>query len=118
MRWYRRSGAVAASVWVGLGVAFGVVLGAGGASAASTMAATLTVQLGPQKTGNYGTVYVTEAAGGGFDFRITLNSSLGPKADLHEFYFNLPDAYSKVTLSDSKCAGGLCHTLFQLDSHK
>src|SRR5262245_12875126 len=119
MRWYQRSGAAAASVWVGLGLAFGVVLGAGGASAASTMSSTFTVQLGPQKTGTYGTVDVTEA-GGGFDFLIRLDRySLGPKADLHEFYFNLPDTYSNVTLSPGGlCGGATCHTPFQLDAHK
>jgi hypothetical protein len=116
MRWYVRSGAAAASVWLGLGLALGVVLAAGGASAASTTAK-LGVQLGPQKTGTYGTVQITEV-GGGLEFQITLDPVLGKNADLHEFYFNLPDTFSNVHLSDAECAGSSCRTPFRLDSHK
>jgi hypothetical protein len=114
MRWTRRIGAVAFGVGLGLAVALGAGVGARDAAAAST-SATLGVQLGPQKTGNYGTVQVNEAQGG-LDFVITLNPALGNKADLHEFYFNLPDQFSGVHLTNSGCDGGSCSSHFQLEA--
>jgi len=112
MRWLGRSGAAAATIGIGLGLAS--ALGAGGASAAST-SATLSVQLGPQKTGNYGTVQVNEVSGG-LEFTITLASSVGKNADLHEFYFNLPDGVKGLRLTSSGCGGGSCNTPFELGS--
>ena len=116
MRWTKWSGSVAIGVGLGLGVALGAGVGARDAAAAST-SATLEVQLGPQKTGNYGSVEVTEVQGG-LDFVITLNPALGNKADLREFYFNLPDQFSGVHLTDSGCDGGSCNSPFQLERNK
>lgn len=117
MRWFLRSGAARVSVWLGLGLALGWAVAAGEASAAST-SATFNVQLGPQKTGSYGTVLVEEVSGGDLQFTITLSSSLGRKADLHEFYFNLPSSVTGLHLTNSTCDGGSCNTAFQLDKSK
>jgi hypothetical protein len=114
MHWLKRGGAFAFGV--GLGAALGVGIAAGEAAAAST-SARLGVELGPQRTGNYGSVQVNEVSGG-LEFRITLNSSLGNNADLHEFYFNLPDQFTGVRLTSSGCGGGSCNTPFQLDLGK
>jgi hypothetical protein len=119
MRWLERGGAFAFGV--GLGAALGLGVAAREAAAAST-SATLGVELGPQRTGNYGSVEVTEVSVGldrvGLEFRITLSSSLGKNADLHEFYFNLPDQIAGVRLTSSGCGGGSCNTPFQLDAEK
>src|SRR5262245_33384640 len=112
--WYERSGAAAAAVGLGLALALGVVFGVDPASAASTTA-TLGVELGPQKTGTYGTVRI-KGVGSGLEFQITLDPSLGKNADLHEFYFNLPGTLSNVRLSGSECGGSSCHTPFRLTS--
>ena len=114
MRWFGPGGA---AVVVGLGLGLGQVFGAGDASAGST-SATLAVQLGPQSTGNYGTVHVEEVSGGGLEFTISLNSSVGRKADLREFYFNLPDQVAGLHLTDSECGGGSCTSPFELASGK
>jgi hypothetical protein len=96
--------------------ALGAGTAPGDASAAST-SATLGVQLGPQKTGNYGTVQVNEVSGG-LEFKISLASSVGRNADLHEFYFNLPSQVAGLRLTSSGCGSGSCDTLFQLESGK
>lgn len=118
MRSFGTGRTAAAAAWLGLGMALalGVAGPSGDASAAST-STTLAVQLGPQKTGSYGTVQVDQVSGG-LEFRITLNPSVGPKADLHEFYFNLPDQIAGLHLSGSGCGGGSCTTPFELQFGK
>ena len=50
---------------------------------------------------NYATLTVTES-GGDLDFAISLAGTvLGPSADLHEFYFNLADSPTGVTIFDT-----------------
>src|SRR5262245_20554665 len=102
---------------VGIGLGAAVALAAGAASAGSTASASaqLSVQLGPQKTGSYGSVSVEEVSGG-LEFRIELASSLGRNADLHEFYFNLSPSVSGLRLKNSRCDGGSCSKAFDLGS--
>jgi hypothetical protein len=114
MRWFQQSGAARVAVWLGLGLALGSAVAVDEAAAAS-ISATLNIQIAPQKTGSYGTVQVEEVSGG-LEFTITLNSSLGGKADLNEFYFNLPDSVHGVRLSGSSCGGSGCQTPFKLNS--
>ena len=108
----RRLGSGGAVAAIGLGML--AALAAGAASAAST-SAKLGVELGPQKTGSYGTVHVEEV-GGALEFRVELASSLGKNADLHEFYFNLNCDVSGLRLVRSRCDGGSCETAFDLGS--
>jgi hypothetical protein len=71
------------------------------APAARALTFDLNVQFDDELTGSFGTVEVTEVAGGDLFFEITLDTSeLGPDADLHEFYFNLPDV-SGLTLAST-----------------
>jgi hypothetical protein len=61
---------------------------AGQAQALSTI---LDIELDNGLVGTYATVEISENAGA-LDFTITLDSSLGPNADIHEFYFNVVNA--------------------------
>jgi hypothetical protein len=50
------------------------------------------IELGPQRTGDFGTLQIEEVAGGALRFTIVLNTAvLGSRADLNEFYFNLSE---------------------------
>ena len=52
---------------------------------------------------SYGTVDVTEG-GGDLDFAISYNTStspLGPSADIHEFYFNLTNSFTGLSIYDT-----------------
>ena len=110
MRGLKRSGAASIGVAVlGLGAWIG---GGAGDAAASSITLPISIELGPQKTGCFGTVEVDELGGGALRFTITL---AGSHADLQEFYFNLAhhDDYG-LELSDSVCNGGSCDSAFQL----
>lgn len=71
------------------------------AAAASAISFPLNVEFDEAITGNFGNVEVTEVTGGDLFFEITLTGELGPNADLHEFYFNLPTAVAGLTLSST-----------------
>lgn len=80
---------------------FALLTGMLAAPAARALTFDLNVQFDDELTGNFGTVEVTEVAGGDLFFEITLDTSeLGAEADLHEFYFNLPDV-SGLTLTST-----------------
>jgi hypothetical protein len=100
---------------LGLGLA---VLGAPGVAAALNMTFPLDVEFDDGTTGVFGSVFVEEK-GGKLEFTITLDSALGDDADLHEFYFNIADAFDDVELEIShfSCEGsyGSCKTDFDLD---
>jgi hypothetical protein len=52
----------------------------------------------------YGTVDVTEDGGGDLDFAISYNTStspLGPTADIHEYYFNLTNSFTGLSIYDT-----------------
>jgi hypothetical protein len=72
-----------------------------GAAAANAISFPLNVEFDDALVGNYGNVEVTEVADGDLFFEITLTGELGPNADLHEFYFNLPTTVSGLTLSST-----------------
>jgi hypothetical protein len=75
-------------------------LGLAGAAQATTF--TLDVEFDNETIGTYGTVEVTEIAGGDLMFEISVDpSALGAGADLHEFYFNLPSAITGVSISST-----------------
>jgi hypothetical protein len=70
------------------------------AAAANAISFPLNIEFDDGLTGNFGTVEVTET-GGDLFFEISLDTTeLGPEADLHEFYFNLPDV-SGLTLTST-----------------
>ena len=114
MRWTMRSGVVSAiaAVGVGLGVA-----GAPADAAALGILLPIGIELGPQRTGPFGTLEIQEIAGGDLEFTIRLGSVLGSRAKLHEFYFNLPSGFDSdgLELSGSRCNGGSCDVAFELD---
>ena len=84
--------------WLGslVGLAFVV------AGAAHAVSFPLDVEFDDGTTGNFGNVEVTEV-GGDLEFVITVNTAvLGAEADLHEFYFNLPDVTNvSITSTDT-----------------
>lgn len=77
-------------------------LAAGAVVAVSAQAVSfpLTVEFDNGTVGTFGNVDVT-AAGGDLDFVLTLDPSLGPNRDLHEFYFNLTDGFTGVGISST-----------------
>jgi len=78
-----------ARAWI---LGFALLAGMFAAPAARALTLDLDVEFDDAITGTFGTVEVTEVAGGDLFFEITLDTSeLGAEADLHEFYFNLPD---------------------------
>jgi len=80
---------------------FAWLAGMSAAPAARALTFDLNVEFDDALTGNFGTVEVTEVAVGDLFFQITLDTSeLGTGADLHEFYFNLPDV-SGLTLTST-----------------
>jgi len=90
---------------------FALLAGMLAAPAARALTLDLNVEFDDALTGNFGTVEVTEVAGGDLFFQITLDTSeLGADADLHEFYFNLP-AVSGLTLTSTDTVT----TLYDLD---
>lgn len=97
MRVGRRIGAVL------LGVFWATLLGATSASAGAVIDVTLDVRFGSRVVGEFAAVRVREAGDGALAFSIRLLDDLGPHADLHEFYLNLPSAFSGLeveTLGD------------------
>jgi hypothetical protein len=72
--------------------AAGLFLGAPGDASALGVTLPFDIELGPQRTGDFGTLQIEEVAGGALQFTIVLNTAvLGSRADLNEFYFNLSD---------------------------
>lgn len=70
-----------------------LLLGLGGALpavAAPVIDATLDVRFGSGKTGDFADVRIEETGDGGLQFSIRLREDLGSRADLGQFYFNLP----------------------------
>jgi hypothetical protein len=63
---------------------------------------TLDVRFGSGVTGEFADVTVRETGDGALAFSIRLLDDLGPRADLTEFYFNLPSAFTglEVELPD------------------
>jgi hypothetical protein len=80
---------------------FGMAAALFGATAAGAISFPLNVEFDDALVGNYGNVDVTEVSGGDLLFEITLTGELGPDADLHEFYFNLPATVSGLTLTST-----------------
>ena len=82
---------------------FALLAGFLAAPAAHALTFDLNVEFDDALTGSFGTVEVTEVAGGDLFFEITLDTSeLGAEADLHEFYFNLPDVSGlSITSTDT-----------------
>ena len=60
----------------------------------------LEIELDDGTIGDFGNVEVLESEGE-LDFTITLTDVLGPKADLHEFYFNLSDVFTGLGIRDT-----------------
>jgi PEP-CTERM motif len=78
-------------------VFFGGLLWAGAASATTF---NLTARFGTTNVASFGTVDVTEVAGGDLLFEISLNpAAFGGTADFHEFYFNLDDAITGAAIT-------------------
>jgi hypothetical protein len=70
------------------------------AAAAHAISFPLNIEFDDALVGDFGNVEVTES-GGDLSFVITVNTAeLGPDADLHEFYFNLPDV-AGLTISST-----------------
>ena len=72
------------------------------AGAAHAVSFPLNVEFDGGTTADFGNVEVTEV-GGDLEFEITVNTAvLGAEADLHEFYFNLPDVTGvSITSTDT-----------------
>lgn len=117
MRSWMRSGM--RSALVGLAIALGGLAFAGEAAANGMISLPIAIELGPQRTGNFGTLEIGEV-GGDLLFKITLDTDvLGSKADLHEFYFNLDGGFDADDLAISVVSingvGGAPKTAFDLD---
>jgi len=114
MRRKMRSGVVSALAALGLCVA---VAGAPADAAALGITLPIAIELGPQRTGPFGILQIEEIAGGDLEFTIRLGSVLGSRANLHEFYFNLPSCFDSdgLEISGSRCDGGSCDVAFELD---
>jgi MYXO-CTERM domain-containing protein len=71
-----------------------------GAARATTF--TLNVEFDNGTVGTFGSVEVTEIAGGDLLFELSVDAgALGPGSDLHEFYFNLPSAITGVSITST-----------------
>jgi hypothetical protein len=111
----KRSGRGALAGFV-LGMVAGTLLAAGDARADSLLAP-LTVEFDAGLTGDYGTILVEELADGDLRFKLTLDASLGPDADLHALFFALPGVDpGALALGDFLCDDGACATGFSLGS--
>lgn len=76
-----------------LGAGFGVAAAPVDAAANGITSLPIGIELGPQRTGPFGTLQLEDVAGD-VEFTILLNTAvLGSHANLHEFYLNLPDGY-------------------------
>ena len=107
MRCVERKGAVWAFAALGLGM--GLVGGASNAAANGIGCPTgatcleFAVELGPQRTGDFATLMLEDVRHG-VAFTITLNrAALGSHANLHEFYFNLPDGFDLGDIFLASC---------------
>jgi hypothetical protein len=93
MRWLERSGVVWVQAALGLAVAGLPSVAAANGIDCAGYANCLSVELGPQRTGEFATLTLQDVAEG-VQFTIALDEAvLGPHANLHEFYFNLPDGF-------------------------
>jgi hypothetical protein len=101
----------------GCAAVLGLGLGAAAReAAAASLEFPLAVVLRDGKAGSFGTVRIEELAGGDLEFRITLAPELGPRADLHELYFNLVDGLDDddLRVSDASCNGHGCNRPFRV----
>jgi len=101
----------------GCAAALGLALGTGArGSAAASLEVPLVVALRDGSLGSYGSIRVEELAGGDLGFEITLSPSLGPRADLHELYFNLVDGLARAELEveQPRCNGHGCNRPLRL----
>jgi len=113
MRLLERSGAVWVLAALGLGLA---VAGAPSDAAANGITCSngisclfFEIELGPQRAGEFGTLTLQDV-GNDVKFTITLNDDvLGSHANLHEFYFNLPDGFDldqdEISLTSCDASG-------------
>lgn len=61
---------------------------------------------------SYGTVDVIGNGGGDLDFKIYADTStLGPNADIHEFYFNLTNSFTGLSIYDTNANPSYPYTL-------
>lgn len=74
------------------------LLGATSARAGAMIDVTLDVRFGSGEVGAFAAVRVSELHSGGLAFSIRLLDDLGPHADLHEFYLNLPSSFSHLEI--------------------
>jgi hypothetical protein len=81
-----------------LGGACASLLGAGSASAGAMLDVTLDVRFGSRVVGEFASVRISELPSGGLAFSIRLLDDLGPRADLHELYLNLPSSFSGLEI--------------------
>lgn|SRR5262245_12971541 len=97
--------------------------GAAAPAAAASLTLPFNVQFGDGLTGNFGSVTIEERSHGKLEITLALTSELGPKADLHEFYFNFVDSLDvdDVEISHFRCRAwgeselGSCHTDFDIE---
>lgn len=80
-----------------LGGVSALLWGAASASAGA-MVGTFDVRFGSRVVGEFAAVEVRETDAGALAFSIRLLDDLGPHADLHEFYLNLPSAFSGLEI--------------------
>jgi len=120
MRKNMRSGVVWALAALCLGIA-----GATSDAGAVGIKLPIDIELGPQRTGDFGTLQITEITGGDLQFTICLRPVLGSNANLHEFYFNLSGDFDddddddfdddNLSLSGFRCNREACDAPFELD---
>ena len=75
---------------------------------------TLEIELDDGIMGDFGNVEVLES-GGELDFTITLTGELGPKADLHKFYFNLTSVFTGLGIKDTNAPANGSEYVFSID---
>jgi len=81
--------------WVALWIALGVWCFP---TVSAAISFDLNVEFDTGLVGSYASITIEEDTGA-LDFEIELNDSLGPYADLHEFYFNLAGLFTGVAIS-------------------
>lgn len=120
MRWrtWQGAGRMLAGVGLGLLTAGGMALDAPAASLLS-----FDVELDEGLEGNFGTILLEDHSDdaaipdGSLRITLSLSGELGPEADIHELYFNLPSAFGDddLEISGFTCNGGRCRTGFTLE---
>ena len=120
MRDRMRSGAAGALAALVLSVG---IVGLAGDAVAGSLTLPLTVEFDDGLTGDFGTILLEDHDEdpaipiGDLRITIVLAADLGDDADLHDFYFNLPDSVDAdgLEISDSLCDGGSCQNDFDLE---